>query len=61
MIINNGKLTFPGKFKGSNGQEYGLTTPGLNMYFDDLNATPVSDLPYSPSAVPAIESTGPFK
>jgi hypothetical protein len=61
MFIVNGKLQYKGTFKGQNNREYALSTPGVNSYFDDINAGAVDLSEYSPATPPTQEATGPYR
>lgn|SRR5665213_1258143 len=61
MFIVSGKLQYKGTFKGQNNREYALTTPGVNSYFDDINAGAVDLDAYSPATSPTQEATSPYR
>lgn len=61
MFIVNGRLQYSGKFKGGDHNEYALSTPGINAYFDSVEGKPVDELHYTPTAVPQNEASSPYK
>lgn len=45
MMVRNGQLSYSGLFKGENDQEYGLSSPGIIEFFNDMSGEIDRSLP----------------